>query len=168
MLRRYWDIVQLNKASMEATPTFSLLGLKCVGRVLQVYDGDTLWLAVAYPEHKVFKYRVRLYGYDAPEMHPLRAHDHRDEEIEAAKKAKKYLEQLLPESHIVDVEFFAYDKYGRPLVNLTVPGQTETINDQMVKNGYGYAYFGGKKEPLAFPLNQNGAEEEKNHASRSI
>jgi len=168
MLRRYWDIVQLNKASMETTPTFSLLGLQCVGRVLQVYDGDTLWLAVAYPEHKVFKYRVRLYGYDAPEMHPLRAHADRDEEIEAAKRAKDHLQALLPESGLVDVEFFAYDKYGRPLVKLTVPGQSETINDQMVRNGFGYAYFGGKKESQAYPINQYGALEEKNDESRSI
>lgn len=168
MLRRYWDIVHLNEASMDATPTFSLSGLKCVGRVLDVYDGDTVWLAVAYPEHKVFKYRVRLYGYNAPEMHPLRAHAHREEEIDAAKQSKEYLEQLLPESRLVDVEFFAYDKYGRPLVNLSVPGQDGTINDQMVRNGYGYAYFGGKKEPLAFPLNQNGGVEEKTDASRSV
>lgn len=155
---------------MENTPTFSLSGLKCVGKVLHVYDGDTLWLAVVYPGQKVYKYRVRLYGYDAPEIHPSMTLEHREQIMEAARTAKAHLESLLRHAVMVEVEFFAYDKYGRPLVNLRIAGQKDTINDMMVRDGFGYAYYGGKKAApnTSIPLKKNEDTEEKNDASRSI
>ena len=167
MLRRYWDMLRLNPVTMENAPAFSLSGLKCIGKVLQVYDGDTLWLAVVYPGSKVYRYRVRMYGYDAPELHPLKTTPHVEDVIEAAKRAREKLKELTAQSRVVDVEFFAYDKYGRPMVKLTIPGQTQTINEQMVQGGFGVEYYGGKKSN-GIPINCEQPIEEKDDACRSI
>lgn len=168
MLRKYWDSIQLRPATMENTPAFSLSGLKCIGKVLHVYDGDTLWLAVAYPGRKVYRYRVRMYGYDAPELHPTKNTPHVDRIVEAAKRSTEKLKELVTQTAFVDVEFFAYDKYGRPMVKLTVPGQAQTINEQMVQGGFGVEYYGGKKSS-ALPINYEDPNEEKeDDACRSI
>lgn len=140
-----WTAYQLRNATYEDTPTFSLSGIRCKGRVVRVYDGDTLWLAIPYPDNKVFKYRVRLHGYDAPELHPRSDAENRDQLVQAALNAKAFLEQTLARSNLVDAEFFEYDKYGRPLVKLTLPGETQTINDLMVAKRFGYAYQGKTK-----------------------
>jgi endonuclease YncB( thermonuclease family) len=141
----FWKSLALEKATYEDTPTFSLSGLTCRAKVLRVYDGDTLWLAIPYPDNKVFKYRVRLYGYDAPEMHPRTDTEHRDQLVAAALRAKAYLEEWSFRHGFVEAEFYTYDKYGRPLVKLRAPGDTQTINERMVAENFGYAYTGGKK-----------------------
>jgi len=141
----FWKTFILERASYEDTPTFSLSGLHCRAKILRVYDGDTLWLAIPYPDNKVFKYRVRFYGYDAPELHPRTDTEHRDELVEAALHAKAYLAKWSSQHELVEAEFFAYDKFGRPLVKLRAPGETRTINEQMITENFGYAYDGGKK-----------------------
>jgi endonuclease YncB( thermonuclease family) len=152
---------------MENTPAFSLSGLKCIGKVLHVYDGDTLWLAVVYPGHKVYRYRVRMYGYDAPELHPLKTTPNLEEIVDAAKRSTEKLKELTSRTGFVEVEFFAYDKYGRPMVKLTIPGQSRTINDQMMQGGFGVEYYGGKKGN-GIPINCEHPIEEKDDACRSI
>ena len=138
----------LSRATFDSTPTYSLLGVKCCGRVLRVYDGDTVWLAVVYPGKKVYKYRVRLYGNDSAELHPrLSDADHEDVRI-AAQNAKEYLEQLLAKSSYVKVEFFTYDKYGRPLVKLWLPGEELSINEQMILKGHAVEYYGGTQQKV--------------------
>lgn len=153
-LIKLWTTYQLRKATYEDTPSFSLSGMRCKGRVVRVYDGDTVWVAIPYPDDKVFKYRVRLHGYDAPELHPRSDVENRELLVQAALDAKAFLEDTLSRSELVDVEFFEYDKYGRPLVKLTLPGETQTINDLMVSKRFGYIYKGKTKLTLAQQLEQ--------------
>jgi len=157
------DSYRLRNATYENTPTFSLSGLRCRGRVLRVYDGDTLWLAIVHPGKTVYKYRVRMYGYDAPEMHPRTDTENRDQVVESALRAKAYLETLLSQHPFVEVEFFDFDKYGRPLVKLTLPGQPRTVNDCMLAEGFVNVYYGGTKSkpPMtnALPLNHSNPSE---------
>lgn len=138
---------QLKDCSYENTSTYSLMGTKCKGKVLKVYDGDTLWIALPIPENTVYKYKARLYGYNSPELkHQGSAIENAEskENIELAIQAKKRLQDLVCDGSILDVELLNYDKYGRILIKIFKDGNC--VNDQMVKEGYGKPYFGGHKE----------------------
>lgn len=128
----------LKNSTYENTPTYSLLGMRCKGKVLKVYDGDTVWLAIPVPD-KIYKYRARLYGYDSAEMKSSA-----EEEVQKAIQAKKKIQDLTCDGVLLDVELLEYDKYGRILVKLYRDGVC--INDQMVQEGFGKPYFGGHKD----------------------
>jgi endonuclease YncB( thermonuclease family) len=128
--------------SYENTPTYTLSGKRCRGKILKVYDGDTLWIALPFPENQIFKYKARLFGYDSPEMKPSKDDSDRKEIINRAILAKKRLEELTHEG-VLDIELLEYDKYGRILIKIYKNGVC--LNDQMVKEGFGKPYFGGRK-----------------------
>ena len=123
----------LELATFDTTPTYTLKGLKCKCKPLKVYDGDTLWIAI-FRESKIYKFRVRMFGYDSAEMHS----------DPKAEEAKQYLQKLISDQVLFDVEFFDYDKYGRPLVKLY--NTQGCINDQIVQKGLGKVYYGQTKE----------------------
>ena len=100
--------IALSKSTFENTEEYTLEGIKKTGKVIKVYDGDTLWVAIDI-HLKIYKFKVRMLGYDSPEMKPRLNLPKREEEIVAAKKAKKYIEDLVLNKKIL-VEFFKYDK----------------------------------------------------------
>jgi len=129
------------------TPLFSLDGKFLQCKVVNVYDGDTC--KVVFPMNdKMYRWYVRLSGYDTPEMRPPRSQENRDEEIAAAKLAKKFLiEQVMGEEQLVYIKCGEFDKYGRLLGTLFLEEDSETsVNDLMIKEGHGYAYDGGTKK----------------------
>ena len=144
----------LKHATFENTPTFSLNGLNKKCKILNIYDGDTLWLTVTI-NSKLYKLKIRMKGYDSPEMKPSLDNPDRNYEILAANGAKLYLESLIL-NKIVDVKFFNYDKYGRPLCEIYInkknkcfiPCTTKKlcVNQLMIDSGHGYIYNGGKKK----------------------
>ena len=83
----------MNNKLLEATndiPLFSLNGTFCQCKVVDVYDGDTC--KVVFPlNDKLVRWNVRLSGYDTPEMRPSKSKQNREQEILAAKAAKKFL-----------------------------------------------------------------------------
>ena len=58
-------------------------------KVVDVYDGDTITVILinkcGYEKHK-----LRMYGYDSPEIKPLKNKKNRDTEIKNALKAKHF------------------------------------------------------------------------------
>lgn len=149
----------LSKATFERTPTYTLAGVRTRCKVLRVYDGDTLYVAIQI-HGSVWKYKVRMLGYDSPEMKPLLSAPNRAGEIVAAHAAKHYLEQLLARK-TVEAEFHGYCKFGRPLVNLYArrpgwicPPPFELVNKQMVESGHGVPYTGGKKTPRSYGVQE--------------
>jgi len=143
----------LKDATFENTPTYSLKGIRTRCKVVNVYDGDTLWIVISL-HGSLYKYKVRMLGYDSPEMKPPLSQVNRDLEIQAAVQAKAHIIQLLDGKEVY-VEFMEYDKYGRPLAKLYTHAKPlcclgvleETcVNDEMVQNGHGKTYDGGKKE----------------------
>jgi len=123
------------------------------GKVVDVYDGDTCKIVCFYPNSKkMVRYSCRMYGYDSPEMKPLKSNPNRDQEIEAAKRAKAYLVSLLePINNIVWLYCRGLDKYGRLLVDIyhnksDVNLKINSINDKMITEGHGVAYYGGTKQ----------------------
>jgi endonuclease YncB( thermonuclease family) len=110
-------------------------------KIIEVYDGDTVKGLMNF-RNKIDLWTIRMYGYDSPEMKPLKTKDNRDKEIELAKEAKKALESHVLNQHIF-VKIIGFDKYGRLLAELF--SGTLNINEWMIKNNYGYSYLGGKK-----------------------
>ena len=116
-------------------------------KVVDVYDGDTITIILinkcGYEKHK-----LRMYGYDSPEIKPLKNKKNRDTEIKNALKAKNFLsKQIL--NKIVIFESKGYDKYGRLLGNIYLRRYFKTninINQLMIEKGFGYPYFGGTKK----------------------
>lgn len=116
-------------------------------KVVKCYDGDTI--------HCIFKhngkyttFHVRMYGYDSPEMKPsiLITEEKRKQIKENAFLAKKRLEELILNKNVYlfCMEFDKYDRLlGKIKSNLN---DKQYINDLMIKEGHGYAYYGGTKE----------------------
>ena len=48
------------------------------------------------------------------------------------------------ENSLVTLDMLEFDKYGRILVNVYKNGIN--VNEWMIKNGYGYPYYGGTKK----------------------
>lgn len=119
----------------------------------KVYDGDTIHVEGAikpthepdcslqcacYFKHR-FRWTVRLRGIDTPEIH---GPDH-----ERACEVRDALSSLILYEPLIlsDVK---YDKYGRILANVALK-DGDTIVDcskWLIDQGYGKAYYGGKKE----------------------
>ncbi len=63
-------------------------------KVLSVYDGDTLTVILK-RGGKWISQKVRMTGYDTPEIKPLKSKENREQEIEKAKKAREDLSQYI-------------------------------------------------------------------------
>ena len=111
-------------------------------KVVDVYDGDTVTI-VLYNKFGYEKHKLRMFGYDSPEMKPRLNIANRDNEIKKAKQAKQYLSNIVL-NKIVIFESMGYDKYGRLLGKLFV--KQDEINALMVREGHGYPYYGGTKK----------------------
>ena len=136
----------------ESFKTFSLEGLNTYCCILSIYDGDTCTIGFKW-KGELFKTKIRMLGYDSPEMKPRLNVENREQEIKAAHRAKDFLNDSTRDKTLW-IEFKKFDKYGRPLAVL----YTETssymcpcskvrlnINDLMIEKGHGYAYDGGTK-----------------------
>lgn len=117
-------------------------------KVCHVYDGDTVHCILFYKDEYV-KIRVRMYGYDSPELKPSKKIEEtkRQEIRKNALEAKQYISNLIL-GKIVYLEVVPdkSDKYGRILGVIKLnQNDKKSVNSMMVKNGHGYPYFGGKK-----------------------
>ena len=120
-------------------------------KIVRVYDGDTCF-GVFLLQNRPVKYKIRMFGYDSPEMKPLLKTPNRDKEIIAAHKAKQELEKLVL-NKIVKLECGKWDKYGRLLGKLYINYGTKKqidVNNHMVVNGFGYEYKGGTKKVIEY------------------
>ena len=113
------------------------------GRVVKVYDGDTITIAskLPYEDSPLYRFRVRLKGIDTPEIKGST-----EEEKLAARLAKEYVEGLVLHKH-VKLENAATEKFGRILADVYV-GQIN-IGENLLKERYAVPYDGGKK---VFPV----------------
>lgn len=128
--------------------TFEGIITKC--RVVDVYDGDTV-IIIFFNNNKPIKKSFRMFGYDSPEIKPLKSIEARSLHIEAANVSKKKLSELTF-NKLLWVKFMNEDKYGRLMGELFEISNENTftndksINNYMVLEGYGKKYFGDKKE----------------------
>ena len=135
-------LITKNTSSLE---TYKLKG-SFRSKVVEVYDGDTITI-ILLNKCGFEKHKLRMYGYDSPEMKPKKNVPNRNQEIEKAKIARDKLKELILDK-VVIFESKGYDKYGRLLGNIYINNFCNkiNINEYMIKNSYGYEYFGGTKK----------------------
>jgi endonuclease YncB( thermonuclease family) len=154
----------LKDADVNTYPLFSLKDYITYGKLLSNYDGDTGNILLLY-KGNFMNFKVRFFGYDSCEIRQKLNDPHRDEKKKKAQDAKLKLWQLCTKlndlkekshSTLVKIKCGDFDKYGRLLV--TVFNINEDISDNnvtdlfkksinyiMIKEGYGYEYYGGTK-----------------------
>ena len=123
--------------------TFPITG----GRVIKVYDADTITIAskLPYDTSPMYRLSVRLNGIDTPE---IKGKGISDEEKEYAKIARDYVSDLVF-NKFVRLENIQSEKYGRILADVYV-GDIH-LNDLLIKERYAVKYDGGtKKKPQSW------------------
>jgi micrococcal nuclease len=114
-----------------------------VRKVENVVDGDTIDVLIDLGFDILFQSRVRLAGIDTPES---RTKDLAEKTL--GLESKEYLKKHLKDAKSVVIKTEKMDsseKYGRILGWLYVNGDTESVNDKMINDGYAWGYMGDTK-----------------------
>lgn len=110
------------------------------GKVIKVYDGDTITIAtkLPYPQSPVYRIAVRLNGIDTPEIK-----GQTQKEKDLAKHIRDTLQAKLM-NKVVQLKNTSSEKYGRLLADVYL--DDVCINDWMIEQGFAVKYSGGTKE----------------------
>ena len=156
------------KSADHQVKEFSLDGKNMWGKVVYVYDGDTVHIVFKL-DNELVKFNCRLSGIDSPEIAPKNISDVKlkNEEELSAIKCRNYLisrVSLIPleketmtknevkaicakSTHLVWVKCHEFDKYGRLLVELYDDSNSiKSFNQDMIEKKYAIGYDGGTKK----------------------
>lgn len=114
-----------------------------VNKITDVVDGDTIDVEIDLGFNVSYAQRVRLAGIDTPES---RTKDKAEKAL--GLESKEYLKSKLKDAKLIVIKTEKPDsseKYGRILGWLYVDGNTISINDQMIEDGYAWGYLGDTK-----------------------
>ena len=114
------------------------------GKVVKVYDGDTITVAAKLPYSKspVYRFTVRLRGIDTPEIK-----GHCEKERDAAKIARDALHSKIF-GRVVNLKNIGTEKYGRMLADIYLDDLH--INRWLLDSKYAVPYDGKKKQEWIF------------------
>ncbi len=130
------------------------------GRVVKVYDGDTITIGTRlYPIRKnqpIYRFSVRLNGIDTPEIKGSGPEEHN-----VAVKARDWLSSKIM-GRLVALHDVKFEKYGRLLATIYLvhdrhkwlnylikPSLEEiSLNQQMIDNRFAVRYDGGTKSQI--------------------
>lgn len=129
-----------------------------VKSIIKVVDGDTVDADIDLGFDIFLSKRVRLAGIDTPESRT------RDlEEKKLGLDAKEWLKKHLKDARDIVIRTEKPDsteKYGRIIGHIFIDAEEESLNNQMITEGYALPYGGGTKdkdwEPLRNIRRQNG------------
>jgi len=132
------DFDYLNNVEYNDTTVFTF-PIK-YGKVVKIYDGDTITIAAKLPntDGPIYRFSVRLNGIDTPEVKGKSV-----AERDLAKHAKAALNELLY-GKIVELRNVENEKYGRILADVYV-GDIH-VNQWMITENFAVSYDGGKKQ----------------------
>jgi endonuclease YncB( thermonuclease family) len=142
------ELVQhLQNCEVNNTPEFIFAdGLIKLVKVIDVYDGDTITVAMCIHPNNcdnslVYKFKIRLYGYNTEEIKQPKNDPNRNEKKEWAIYQRNWIrEQIL--NKLVLLECLGYDKYGRILGKIYLDyNRTQCINNIIVNKGIAPAYL---------------------------
>ncbi|MEY2646269.1 MAG: hypothetical protein RL158_245 [Bacteroidota bacterium] len=114
-----------------------------VRKVENVVDGDTIDVLIDLGFDILFQSRVRLAGIDTPES---RTKDLKEKAL--GLESKEYLKKALKDAKSVVIKTEKMDsseKYGRILGWVYINGETISLNDMMINDGYAWGYMGDTK-----------------------
>lgn len=114
-----------------------------VKKVNNIVDGDTIDVDIDLGFDISFSSRVRLAGIDTPESRTT-------DKVEKALglESKEYLKKQLKDATSVIIKtekMNSSEKYGRILGWIYVDGNTISLNDKMINDGYAWGYLGDTK-----------------------
>lgn len=139
-----------------STPVLSLNGLKSYGRLIDIYDGDTIKVILPFL-NSYYKFTIRLSGIDTCEIkssdkllqeNGIKARNRIFElltknSINSKNEIKNILES---DVYLIWVECLNNDKYGRILANIyTDKNTTQNISEILLEEKLAYKYEGKKK-----------------------
>jgi micrococcal nuclease len=114
-----------------------------VRKVENIVDGDTIDVLIDLGFDILFQSRVRLAGIDTPES---RTKDLAEKAL--GLESKEYLKKALKDAKSVVIKTEKMDsseKYGRILGWVYINGDTVSLNDMMINDGYAWGYLGDTK-----------------------
>jgi micrococcal nuclease len=114
-----------------------------VEEIKTVVDGDTIDVVIDLGFDILFASRVRLAGIDTPES---RTTDKAEKVL--GLEAKEYLKKQLKDAKSVVIrteKMNSSEKYGRILGWVYVNGESESVNNKMINDGYAWGYLGETK-----------------------
>ena len=115
------------------------------GRVIRVYDGDTITIAAKVPllrNKEIYKFSIRLNRIDCPEIRTTNP----DEKICGLRIRDLLSEKIM--NKMVNIEILKTDKYGRYLAEVSY--KKENISEWLLNNKYATLYNGGTKEEFNY------------------
>jgi len=137
----------------EDAPFFTLNGLETNGKVVKVYDGDTVHLLMRVLG-TLYRWKCRIMHVDTPELRSKNVI-----EKEHAMRARDALSELIL-NKTVRVKCFQFDMYGRVLVELALPSNDTkddadnntmiVIHEWLLEKGHARRYEGKKREKWVF------------------
>lgn len=143
---------KLNSKTKENTQLLSLNGLKTKGKIVYIYDGDTMHIVFKKFGH-YYRWNCRIIGVDTPE---LRTKNKSEKEL--GYKVKEIVEENFL-NRIVNIHCYDFDKYGRLLVDIVMPKHVvnptkkNKYSEWLIDNNYGQPYDGGKKKEWIITTN---------------
>ena len=114
-----------------------------VKKVTKVVDGDTIDVDIDLGFDISFSSRVRLAGIDTPES---RTRDKAEKAL--GLESKEYLAKHLKDAKSVVIKtekINSTEKFGRVLGWVYINGDTVSLNDMMINDGYAWGYMGATK-----------------------
>jgi micrococcal nuclease len=114
-----------------------------VRKVENVVDGDTIDVLIDLGFDILFASRVRLAGIDTPES---RTKDLKEKAL--GLESKEYLKKALKDAKSVVIKtekMNSTEKFGRVLGWVYINGDTVSLNDMMINDGYAWGYLGDTK-----------------------
>ena len=146
-----------------STPFFDMNGINTYGRIVDIYDGDTMKIVLPLM-NKYYKFNVRLNGIDTCEIKShnienknkaLQARNkicnliqekwnYNKKDLNTQKEIKKFLNSFVC---LVFVECLKFDKYGRLLANIYIDcdNREKCLSKILIDENLAYAYDGGTK-----------------------
>ena len=119
------------------------------GRVIKVYDGDTITIAAKMPFRTmtgpIYRFSVRLNGINTPEM---KGKGVTEDEKNAAFDTQKFVSNLILNKY-VSLKNIKNEKYGRILADVYI--EDINLNELLLKERYAVSYDGTtKKIPISW------------------
>ena len=141
--------ISLTEANWKNTIEF--VPLVAEGKVIKVYDCDTITIATKFPylttlneSNIMYRFHVRLLGIDTPEMKTKN-----EDEKAIAQLAQKTLSDLILNKNVT-LKNTSLDKYGRILANVYTESGVE-LSSWAITSRFAVSYDGGtKKSPKSW------------------
>ena len=132
------DLVNLLQ-NVEYSDTIPFIPPIQYGKVIKVYDGDTITIASVLPNtiEPIYRFSIRLNGIDTPEIRGKTL-----EEKELAIQVRDALTEKIY-GKMVELRNVDNEKYGRILAEVYL--ENENINQWLVDENMAVTYDGGKK-----------------------